>query len=145
MQPLAIRILYVALIAVYGISSAGGRAKYPHGGFEPRLDKLQGLLDYVAKKIDPSRSQVMAHYGHWPVATAQQQSLSPPSKSRPARLTTFLSPFPSLAMTASLPSFTCGASSIKNMKATLRSESPKGTRPLTSSKPCTRRTRRPRL
>ena len=55
MQPLAIRILYVALIAVYGgVSSAVAvETKYPHGGFEPRLDKLQGLLDYVhtAKKI----------------------------------------------------------------------------------------------
>ncbi len=54
MQPLAIRILYVALIAVYGVSSAAAvETKYPHGGFEPRLDKLQGLLDYVhtAKKI----------------------------------------------------------------------------------------------
>ena len=48
MQPLAIRILYVALIAVYGVSSAAAvETKYPHGGFDPRLDKLQGLLDYV--------------------------------------------------------------------------------------------------
>ncbi|MCY3789160.1 MAG: hypothetical protein OXH63_10275 [Gemmatimonadetes bacterium] len=55
MQPLAIRILYVALIAVYGgVSSAAAvETKYPSGGFEPRLDKLQGLLDYVhaVKKI----------------------------------------------------------------------------------------------
>ena len=49
MQPLAIRILYVALIAVYGgVSSAAAlETKYPHGGFEPRLDKFQGLLDYI--------------------------------------------------------------------------------------------------
>ena len=54
MQRLAIRILSLALIAVYGVSSAAAvETKYPHGGFEPRLDKLQGLLDYVhaAKKI----------------------------------------------------------------------------------------------
>ena len=51
MQPLAIRILSLALIAVS--SAAAVETKYPHGGFEPRLDKLQGLLDYVhtAKKI----------------------------------------------------------------------------------------------
>ena len=49
MQPLAIRILYVALIAVYGgVSSAAAvETKYPHGGFAPRLDKLQGLLEYI--------------------------------------------------------------------------------------------------
>ena len=49
MQPLAIRILYVALIAVYGgVSSAAAvETKYPQGDFDPRLDKLQGLLDYV--------------------------------------------------------------------------------------------------
>jgi hypothetical protein len=56
MQRLAIRILYVALIAVYGgVSSAAAvETKYPSGGFEPRLDKLQGLLAYVhtAKKIE---------------------------------------------------------------------------------------------
>ena len=55
MQPLAISILYVALIAVYGgVSSvAAVETKYPSGGFEPRLDKLQGLLDYVhtVKKV----------------------------------------------------------------------------------------------
>ena len=51
MQPLAIRILSLALIIVS--SAAAVETKYPHGGFEPRLDKLQGLLDYVhtAKKI----------------------------------------------------------------------------------------------
>ena len=51
MQPLAIRILSLALIAVS--SAAAVETKYPHGGFEPRLDKLQGLLDYVrtAKKV----------------------------------------------------------------------------------------------
>ena len=51
MQPLAIRILSLALIAIS--SAAAVQTKYPHGGFEPRLDKLQGLLDYVhtAKKI----------------------------------------------------------------------------------------------
>ena len=48
MQPLAVRILYVVLIAVYGVSSvAAVETKYPHGGFDPRLDKLQGLLDYI--------------------------------------------------------------------------------------------------
>ena len=49
MQPVAIRILYVALIAVYGgVSSAAAvETKYPHGGFAPRLDKLQGLLNYI--------------------------------------------------------------------------------------------------
>ena len=51
MHPLAIRILSLALITVS--SAAAVETKYPHGGFEPRLDKLQGLLDYVhtAKKI----------------------------------------------------------------------------------------------
>ena len=51
MQPLAIRILSLALIAIS--SAAAIETKYPSGGFEPRLDKLQGLLDYVhtAKKI----------------------------------------------------------------------------------------------
>ncbi|MDE2806950.1 MAG: hypothetical protein OXN90_00900 [Gemmatimonadota bacterium] len=51
MQPLAIRILSLALITVS--SAAAVETKYPHGGFEPRLDKLQGLLDYVhtAKKV----------------------------------------------------------------------------------------------
>ena len=49
MQPLAIRILCVALIAVYGgVSSAAAvETKYPSGGFEPRLDKLQGLLAHI--------------------------------------------------------------------------------------------------
>ena len=45
MQPLAIRILSLALITVS--SAAAVETKYPHGGFEPRLDKLQGLLDYI--------------------------------------------------------------------------------------------------
>ena len=51
MQRLAIRILSLALITVS--SAAAVETKYPHGGFEPRLDKLQGLLDYVhaAKKV----------------------------------------------------------------------------------------------
>ena len=49
MQPLAVRILYVVLIAVYGgVSSAAAvETKYPSSGFEPRLDKLQGLLAYI--------------------------------------------------------------------------------------------------
>ncbi len=49
MQPLAIRILYVALIAVYGgVSSAAAvETKYPNGGFAPRLDKLQDLLAHI--------------------------------------------------------------------------------------------------
>ena len=52
MQRLAIRILSLALIAV--ASAAAVETKYPHGGFEPRLDKLQGLLDYVrtTKKVE---------------------------------------------------------------------------------------------
>ena len=45
MQPLAIRILSLALITVS--SAAAVETKYPHGGFEPRLDKFQGLLDYI--------------------------------------------------------------------------------------------------
>jgi len=51
MQLLAIRILSLALITVS--SAAAVETKYPHGGFDPRLDKFQGLLDYVhtAKKI----------------------------------------------------------------------------------------------
>ena len=51
MQRLAIRILSLALIIVS--SAAAVETKYPSGGFEPRLDKLQGLLDYVhtAKKV----------------------------------------------------------------------------------------------
>ena len=52
MQRLAIRILSLALIAVS--SAAAVETKYPAGGFAPRLDKLQGLLDYIhtAKKIE---------------------------------------------------------------------------------------------
>ena len=52
MQPLAISILSLALIAIS--SAAAVETKYPHGGFEPRLDKLQGLLGYVqtAKKVE---------------------------------------------------------------------------------------------
>ena len=52
MQRLAIRILSLALIAVS--SAAAVETKYPSGGFDPRLDKLQGLLDYVrtAKKVE---------------------------------------------------------------------------------------------
>ena len=51
MQRLAIRILSIALVTVS--SAAAVETKYPSGGFEPRLDKLQGLLDYVqtAKKV----------------------------------------------------------------------------------------------
>ena len=51
MQRLAIRILSLALITVS--STAAVETKYPSGGFDPRLDKLQGLLDYVhtAKKV----------------------------------------------------------------------------------------------
>ena len=51
MQRLAIRILSLALIAVS--SATAVETKYPSGGFEPRLDKLQGLLEYIhtAKKI----------------------------------------------------------------------------------------------
>ena len=52
MQRLAIRILSLALVAVS--SAAAVETKYPAGGFAPRLDKLQGLLDYIhtAKKIE---------------------------------------------------------------------------------------------
>ena len=52
MQPLAIRILSLALITVS--SAAAVETKYPSGGFEPRLDKLQGLLTHIrtAKKIE---------------------------------------------------------------------------------------------
>ena len=52
MQRLAIRILSLALIAA--TSTAAVETKYPAGGFAPRLDKLQGLLDYIhtAKKIE---------------------------------------------------------------------------------------------
>ena len=51
MQRLAIRILSLALIAVS--SATAVETKYPAGGFEPRLDKLQDLLEYIhtAKKI----------------------------------------------------------------------------------------------
>ena len=56
MQRLAIRILCIALIAIYGgVSSATAvQTKRPDGGFTPRLDKLQGLLDYIhtAEKIE---------------------------------------------------------------------------------------------
>ena len=56
MQRLAIRILCIALIAVYGgVSSAAAvQTKRPDDGFTPRLDKLQGLLDYIhtAEKIE---------------------------------------------------------------------------------------------
>ena len=52
MQRLAIRILSLALVAVS--SAAAVETKYPTGGFAPRLDKLQGLLEYIhtAKKIE---------------------------------------------------------------------------------------------
>ena len=52
MQRLAICILSLALITVS--SAAAVETKYPHGGFEPRLDKLQGLLNYVrtARKVE---------------------------------------------------------------------------------------------
>ena len=52
MQRLAIRILSLALIAVS--SAAAVETQYPTGGFAPRLDKLQGLLEYIhtAKKIE---------------------------------------------------------------------------------------------
>ena len=52
MQRLAIRILSLALIAVS--SATAVETKYPAGGFAPRLDKLQGLLEYIhtAKKIE---------------------------------------------------------------------------------------------
>ena len=52
MQRLAIRSLSLALITIS--SAAAVETKYPHGGFEPRLDKLQGLFDYVrtARKVE---------------------------------------------------------------------------------------------
>jgi hypothetical protein len=52
MQRLAIRILSLALITA--ASAAAVETKYPSGGFDPRLDKLQGLLDYVqtTKKVE---------------------------------------------------------------------------------------------
>ena len=52
MQRLAIRILSLALIAVS--SATAVETKYPSGGFAPRLDKLEGLLEYIhtAKKIE---------------------------------------------------------------------------------------------
>ena len=52
MQRLAIRSLSLALIAIS--SAAAVETKYPSGGFEPRLDKLQGLFDYVrtARKVE---------------------------------------------------------------------------------------------
>ena len=52
MQRLAIRILSLALITVS--SATAVETKYSSGGFEPRLDKFQGLLDYVhtAKKVE---------------------------------------------------------------------------------------------
>ena len=45
MQRLAIRILSIVLIAVS--SAAAVQTKYPHSGFEPRLDKLQGMINYI--------------------------------------------------------------------------------------------------
>ena len=52
MQRLAIRILSLSLIAVS--SATAVETKYPSGGFAPRLDKLEGLLEYIhtAKKIE---------------------------------------------------------------------------------------------
>ena len=55
MQRFAIRILCIALIAVYGaVSSAAAVETERPGGFTSRLDKLQGLLAYIhtAKKIE---------------------------------------------------------------------------------------------
>ena len=42
-----ISVLYVALVAVYGgVSSAAAvETKYPHGGFEPHLDKHFRLVN----------------------------------------------------------------------------------------------------
>ena len=61
MQRLAIRILSLALITVS--SAAAVETKYPHGGFDPRLDKLQGLLDYVqtAKKVEVKAGPKLWH------------------------------------------------------------------------------------
>ena len=52
MQRLAIRILSLALIAVS--SAAAVETKYPSGGFDPRLDKFQGLLAHIraTKKVE---------------------------------------------------------------------------------------------
>ncbi len=52
MQLVAIRILSVALFAVASVGAV--ETKYPPGGFNPRLDKLQGLLDYIhtARKVE---------------------------------------------------------------------------------------------
>ena len=90
MQPLAIRILSLALITVS--SAAAVETKYPHGGFEPRLDKLQGLLDYVhtAKKI-----KVKAGPKLWQAITTIPRRRGRPhhsrTRSRPARLALRLS------------------------------------------------------
>ena len=43
MQPLAIRVLSLALITVS--SAAAVETKYPPGGFEPRLDKHFRLVN----------------------------------------------------------------------------------------------------
>ena len=89
MQPLAVRILYVALIAVFGgVSSvAAVGTKRPDGGFEPRLDKLQDLLGYihtVENDQGQGRSQVVA--GHWVHTRRNGRPHHPRARSRPARL-----------------------------------------------------------
>ena len=90
MQPLAIRILSLALVTVS--SAAAVETKYPHGGFEPRLDKLQGLLDYIhtAKKIE-----VKAGPKLWQTITAipcrHRRSHHPRARSQSARLALRLS------------------------------------------------------
>ena len=71
MQRLAIRILSLALIAVSSVAAV--ETKYPHGGFDPRLDKLQGLLAHMSAPRRRSRSRPVPSCGRplrpSPVAT----------------------------------------------------------------------------
>ena len=143
MQPLAIRILSLALITVS--STAAVETKYPHGGFDPRLDKFQGLLDYVhtVEKIEikagPKLWQAIESI---PVATGV-----PITPEQEADLRDWLYDFlvafsasgnDSLAAEFYLREGVNNPRALKNMEETLADWGiAKATRPLTSSKLCT--------
>ena len=148
MQPLAVRILYVVLIAVYGgVSSvAAVETKYPDGGFEPRLDKLQGLLDHI-RTVE--KVKVQAGPKLWQAITAIPVATGVPiTPEQEADLRDWLYDFlvafsvsgnDSLAAQFYLREGVNNPRALKNMKETLeRWGIPQGDTPFaSSSKPCT--------
>ena len=147
MQLLAVRILYVALIAVFGgVSSvAAVGTKRPDGGFEPRLDKLQDLLGYI-RTVEMTKVKVGPRL--WQAVTAIPVATGVPiTPEQEADLRDWLYDFlvafsvsgnDSLAAQFYLREGVNNPTALKNMKETLEKwGSPKATRPLTSSKPCT--------